>query len=85
MPKKAATYDSQYNILTIYTTALHSPPPTTRKLKVTMIMYNRQVLSSHRENALEVVRNINQADECKSCQHKTITSKQDKLLHSQYS
>jgi len=44
-----------------------------RKLKVTRVMYNRQVVSSHTENALEVVRNINQADECKSCHHKTVS------------
>jgi hypothetical protein len=51
-----------------------------RKLKVTRIMYNRQVASSHTANARLVVMNINQADECKSCHHKTIKSTKNKLL-----
>jgi hypothetical protein len=44
----------------------------TKKLNVTRMMYKRQVLSSHTENARVVVMNIYQADECKSCEHKTI-------------
>jgi hypothetical protein len=43
-----------------------------KKLNVTRIMYRRQVLSSHTENARVAVMNIYQADECKSCPHKTI-------------
>jgi hypothetical protein len=43
-----------------------------KKLNVTRIMYKRQELSSHTENARVVVMNIYHAEECKSCQHKTI-------------
>jgi hypothetical protein len=51
--------------------ALHSPPPIKKKLNVTAIMYRRQVVSSHTENARVVVMNMYQAEECKSCHHKT--------------